>query len=251
MFVNSPHLPDHRVIRAAVSGENKAIIASLKMNLIEPVLISRSCDLSIPVSSHADMLIHHLGNELIIAAEPNSIYVKELKSLGFIAIDSHFLLSPKYPNDIRLNCLRIGKKLFGMIDFVDPAIKSFCDKNNVKMIKCKQGYTKCSVCIVNEHAVITADPHLAALCREEGIDVLRIREGYIELPGYLYGFIGGCSGLIDNNLIAFTGEINNHPDYNKIVSFLSAQNTNYICLTKGNLIDIGGIIPLLVTEEKR
>ena len=50
--------------------------------------------------------------------------------------------------------------------------------------------------------------------------------------------------MIDNNLLAFTGKLNSHPDFELIRAFLYKYNVNYIELTEGPLIDIGGIIPV-------
>ena len=48
-----------------------------------------------------------------------------------------------------------------------------------------------------------------------GIDVLLIRPGYIELPGYPYGFIGGTNGNLSKDIIVFSGSLKEHPDYEK------------------------------------
>ena len=85
----------------------------------------------------------------------------------------------------------------------------------LELIPVKQGYAKCSLCIVSENAVITADEGLAyTLCRA-GLDVLKIIPGCIRLPGYGYGFIGGCCGKLDAATMAFAGDPLTHPDGKK------------------------------------
>ena len=76
------------------------------------------------------------------------------------------------------------------------------------------------------------------------MDVLLIRQGYIELPGVDYGFIGGSSFKVNKNTLAFTGNIKLHPDYNNIKSFAHNHNVELLSLTENTMIDIGSIIPI-------
>ena len=92
--------------------------------------------------------------------------------------------------------------------------------------------------------MITSDPSITTACRKAGFDVLQIRPGFIELPGYSHGFIGGCCGLISADRLAVCGELNTHPDHDRIHRFLTQHNVSVIELCKGPLQDIGGIIPL-------
>ena len=60
-----------------------------------------------------------------------------------------------------------------------------------------------------------------------------------------YGFIGGCSGLISNDTIVFFGNIEKHPDYDKIKVFVNSKNKTILSLSNENLLDLGSLIPLL------
>jgi hypothetical protein len=64
---------------------------------------------------------------------------------------------------------------------------------------------------------------------------------FIELKGLDYGFIGGASGLISPNLLAFAGDITAHPDFDKIEKFLFKNGINIKILDDGPLMDIGTI----------
>ena len=77
------------------------------------------------------------------------------------------------------------------------------------------------------------------------MQALKIRDGFIELPGYNYGFIGGACGLISPYKLAFAGDVTRHPDYLAIKTFLHSQKVEAICLHDGNLFDIGGILPIM------
>ena len=107
-----------------------------------------------------------------------------------------------------------------------------------------QGYTRCAAAIVDQNSVITADMGLSMVLKRAGLTVLEIQPGAIRLPGYPYGFIGGCCGLIAPNQLAFTGSLGFHPDSQKIKSFLQERGVQWIELTNEPLLDIGGIIPI-------
>lgn len=71
-----------------------------------------------------------------------------------------------------------------------------------------------------------------------------LSKGQIKLIGHEYGFIGGCCGFIDKNLLAFNGRLDTIDDADKIKDFLGKYNVKYIELTDAPLTDIGGIVPL-------
>ena len=77
------------------------------------------------------------------------------------------------------------------------------------------------------------------------MNVLKIRTGYIELPGQNYGFIGGAGGKLAENLIAFTGDITTHPDYDKICGFCKNSGVDIYSLGKNVPIDIGSLLPVI------
>jgi hypothetical protein len=108
----------------------------------------------------------------------------------------------------------------------------------------KQGYTKCSTCVVGENAIITADASIANAALANSVETLLIRSGHIALPGFDYGFIGGAAGLIDNSLLAVCGKLASHPDSGAIRAFCTARCVNIVELADRPLIDIGGIVTL-------
>ena len=113
------------------------------------------------------------------------------------------------------------------------------------MINVKQGYCKCSICIVDDNSIITSDEGIYKEVIKYGIDCLLIQKGHIDLFELDYGFIGGCSGLISDKTLMFFGDIKKHPDYNKINTFVSSKNKTIISLSDENLLDLGSLIPLL------
>ena len=150
-----------------------------------------------------------------------------------------------YPDDVPLNSAFIGNCLFCNPRTIDPFILNYALKSGHTITSVRQGYTKCSIAIITESAIITADTIIAKKAKELKMDVLKIREGHIELSGFSYGFIGGCCGKISRDLMVFTGNIELHPDGKNIISFLRNYGIYAYSLSQEHILkDIGGIIPV-------
>lgn len=246
-FVKIPNLPQKKVAVAIVSAQlHPDIIQNLFSMGISTIKLPPCENLPPPVASHPDLLVHYLGNGQIIVSKNVIDSVRtQLTMLGFNIIKDDTVLFPEYPHDIPLDAARIGDFLFCCEKCTDKRLLQYCAKEHIQVLSVKQGYSKCSVCIVNEDSIITADEGIAFAAGQKGISVLKIREGSIKLPGYNYGFIGGCCGKVSKNKIGFLGDITLHPDYSSIKRFLGERGIEIMRLGKGMLCDFGGIIPVL------
>lgn len=244
-FISTPNLPESDVALSAVSGTYPAITDALRARKIDIIPVMPCKTLDAPVSDHADMLLHHLGGDRVVVAKGEETLKIKLEQYGFQAAYSNVCVESLYPQDVKLNCARIGRRqLIGNGKTMDVAIQEFCVCNQIELINVKQGYAKCSTVVVDSKSIITADPSIAAAATNAGIDVLKITPGYVNLEGYEYGFLGGTCGMIAKGKLAFTGSIQNHPDYNEIKNFCNYKNVELVSLVEGPLLDIGGILPL-------
>ena len=150
--------------------------------------------------------------------------------------------SRDYPNNVLLNCLFLGNRLYGKLSAIDETVLEYCKEQEIELVNVNQGYTRCSTLVVNDNAVITADPSIEDALRKNGVEVLRISQGQIRLEGFDYGFIGGCSGRI-NNTIFFFGNIREHSDYSGIKDYIMEHNSKIEILCDNMpLTDIGGFV---------
>ncbi len=251
-FVRIPNLPEHNVAGAVVSGVHNQEMATIRNNLREagiyPIRTYVHKTIQPPVAAHADMLCHHFGkNTFLLALESNAIsrLSHRLKQLGAQLLYTEKHLQAQYPADVGLNGARVGNRLFGNINALDPVLLQIYRQNGIAIYHTQQGYAKCNTAVVDSNSVITEDPSVATACQTCGVQVLKIRPGYVRLPGYPYGFIGGACGLIGPKQLAFCGDIRRHPDYPAIHSFLQQRHIDEICLADFSLLDIGGILPVL------
>lgn len=234
-----PNLPTNKVRHVVVSPEFNSLALSLEECGIEPLFVS-SCSVVIKqVSNHSDILFSYLGNGYYMVEKSQRSLDSVLTSLGFKSENSNVSLAQKYPYDVFLNTCILNDLIIG-----SDAVKDLWSNDNRNFIPVKQGYTKCSVCVVDEHSLITDDLSIADACKAIDIDALFVSKGSVKLSGFDYGFIGGCSGKISRDTIAFFGDIRTHSDYSKIKSFLAYRGVYDYSLCSGNLIDVGSIIPI-------
>ena len=160
----------------------------------------------------------------------------------FTQNDCKSKVGQRYPENVRLNCLYFGKKLYGKLNAVDPAVLDFCAENGIETVNINQGYARCSTFVITQNAAITADKSLEKALKNNGAEVLLISPGHIRLEGFDYGFIGGA-GFTDNGTAYFFGNLAQHPDYERIKLFCKKQHVKIeIVCHEEPLTDIGGVV---------
>ena len=177
------------------------------------------------VAAHPDMLMCKLG-----AAPESELVFADLS-----------LLTRDYPGDARYNAICLDRYFVHRLDITAPKLLKKASEHGLELINVRQGYTKCSSVVVDGKSIITADNGVAsALEKLPGMDVLRVRPGYVMLPGFATGFIGGASGRIGNE-VWFNGDITAHPDHSAIRSFIEERGLG-IRWFDYELEDVGSLI---------
>ena len=146
-------------------------------------------------------------------------------------------------------CILGDKVIYNPKTVPDTIVKCLTTGDRAVQISSRQGYSRCSVCVVSDNAIITADEGICRSAEAHGVNVLKIRPGYIDLPGFDYGFIGGASFKISDTKLAFTGRLDSHPDAEQMIGFASLHNVDIVYITDKPAFDIGGAIP--ITEASK
>lgn len=146
---------------------------------------------------------------------------------------------PQYPGDATLCAKCIGSAVIHSEAVTDPVIRSLTDE----WIDVRQGYSACSVLVVDDRSLITSDRGIAATAAAHGIEVLQIRAGHIKLEGFDYGFFGGAA-FAANDTVYFTGDPAQHPDGDKIIRLIRNRRKSVEILTDSPMFDIGGAVVL-------
>ncbi len=196
----------------------------------------------LPEQQHADMQILPIKNKLFVLNECKGLQ-NNLKQKNPVICQKN--INNKYPDNIILNFLFLNNCLYGKMSALDSKVDEFCRKNNIELVNINQGYARCSTLVLNNKAVITSDKSIEKALMKNGVEVLLISAGNIELNGFDYGFIGGAGGKLNNNTIVFFGDAARHPDYNLIDNFCKKHNLKIEILCKQYpLTDIGGIVKI-------
>lgn len=231
-------------MRVAVDRRiSKGSLLSLRSFGFEPVLMPPSPLLQPGVASHTDMLIF-IGFGGIFCHtsyyEANRELINELAGDKYTVYVSHEQMSSDYPSDVLFNGCILGKHLICNTKTISRLILDAAENNGYNILHVPQGYTKCSICIVDANALITSDRAIARICSNIGIDVLTVSEGHISLPPYSYGFIGGAGGSCGES-VYFCGSLDKHPDGEAIKNFCKKYGKSAISLSDEQLLDVGSL----------
>lgn len=238
-FIKIPNLPSKKITSVLVDFRtNINSIKKLNSLGIRVYTTKRHPELYEAVSGHPDMTIHHLGGNKFVVAPDFQDVLSEIPNIEIIVGKSE--LNSLYPYDIAYNAARVGNFLIHNFKYTDKLIL----ENTEELIKIdvKQGYSKCSVCIVCENAIITSDIGIAKKCDNFGIDVLHVDDSDIVLRGVSHGFIGGSCGLISHNTLAINGNLKYHKNYEEILDFCNKYKVEILELHNGLIKDIGSLI---------
>ena len=221
------------------TAKEKDLLNSLNLNIIE---IPKCNDVYEAINGHVDIQINILdkkSKKIIINRNIDENFKKKLSDLNIKYIESENSLKETYPNNIFLNALILEDYFIHNLNFSDKNLLKY--QSEKTLINVKQGYTKCSCLPVNNKAIITSDIGIYKALSKYGFDILLLPPGDIILKGLNYGFIGGCGGLINDETMAFFGNLEYYKYGYEVKAFLKKHNVNPIYLSDEKLHDRGSL----------
>ena len=233
----------------------KDYLRSLGYNIIENVY---NLDLYDEIASHIDIEYVKVDRNIVVSPKRYVEYQKELSACNNTIIKGKDNVSGVYPKDILYNVCIIGKRAIHSFKYTDPRLKEILVSNGYECIDVSQGYSNCSILVIDENSCITGDIKIAKTLLDYGIDVLFVNEPDIKLLkrtginenniqrmffeySDMSGFIGGSMACIGDTIIVF-GDINNFVNKDKIVSFIESKGKKVKDFEGLNIIDYGGIM---------
>ena len=203
------------------------------------------------ISSHVDIHVCKIGSKLIIEKSKYQEILGLLKKVNYsesIEVGQESI-GKKYPQDIKYNVCIIGNKAIYNFEYTDSKIKEELIKQNYELINTNQGYTNCSIAVIDDNSAIVTDKGLYKILEKHKIDVLYLKENLdiklLTKSGYSTrnGFIGGAISRIGNNIVVF-GDLNKIDKQSKIRNFILSKNLNIIEFKNLDIIDYGGIVEI-------
>lgn len=223
-----------------VSGEYPQLGIALRQLGFETIETKKDARLPKPIQWHPDMQASVLDGRVFTLKGGELPELLKQREIPFEETDA--LPESCYPKDVLCNVLAWEGYVLGNPKTVDQKLLRAAEGRT--WISVRQGYAACSTALVDEQSAITADMGIAAQLERCGMKVLRIQAGHIRLPGYSYGFIGGCCGKLSADVMAFVGSLERHPDAKQIQEFLDCRHVSALSLTDGELLDVGGMFRL-------
>ncbi len=246
-YLKYPNLPKNKVAYVILGQDNVPLLEkSLKKHNINICSLEGDSRLDKRVCTHTDMIMFHMGSNQIILSKNQANFPFEDAKISV----SEAKISENYPYDIALNAVIIGKKLICNKKYTDKTIIEYANKIHLNIIDVKQGYSKCSIAPICDNAIITDDGGIANSATDAGIDTLYIDKRFVICAGFDYGFIGGASGMIDKNVLAFTGVFTDTDIKNKVETFSAKHGVRIEYLTNKPMFDVGSIIPIIELSER-
>ncbi|MBE7032664.1 MAG: hypothetical protein E7406_00365 [Ruminococcaceae bacterium] len=235
--MNYPYLPEEKVTLfiADTKIPDAAVITPPSIDVL-PTAMRRHADLGIVIIS---------SKKAVCPPETYAYYKNALSPYGFEIIKGKTHIESHYPKDSAYNVGIVGKKCFLNKKVCDKLLFDILISEGYEIIEVKQGYTKCSICPIDENSFITGDVSIYKAGKEEKMDVLLISNDNISLPGFSNGFFGGCTGMSSFNELLINGNVDTLPNASDMKNFLTKKNIKIRNLTEGEVKDIGSIIPLM------
>ena len=222
----------------------KETLKCLGYELIE---IKKSTNVYPEISSHVDIFACKIKDKIIVEKHIYDILKNKFKRK---IIKGTSTVQNVYPNDINYNVCIVGNKAIHNFKHTDSKITQELEKNNFERINVKQGYSNCSIAVIDENSIILSDKGLYNSLENAGIDMLFL--DYIPNIKLLNengeysqknGFIGGAISRIGDNIVVF-GDLDKIDYNNKIRNFIKKKNLNIKEFTGINVVDYGGIMEI-------
>lgn len=193
---------------------------------------------------HADMQISFVEpGKAVCAPECYQYYKSALMNCDCEIMAGDTILSCNYPGDIAYNIIVAEKTAIHNFRYTDPKILNFISSK--KCVNVSQGYTACTLCMINENAFITSDRGIKRTLVGLGADVLLIDDSQIRLKGFEHGFFGGASVMLSENILAVNGNVMNLSDGCAVCNFCAGYGVDVISLSDEYVTDVGSIIPVV------
>ena len=233
------------IIDNRMRAEEKNKLESLGYKIIE---LNSSENVYQEISSHTDIFCTKIRNNLIVEPSQYQLIKNNIQN-DINLIKGETSLKNNYPEDVGYNVCIIGNYAIHNFQYTDSKIKEILQRENYNLINVKQGYTKCSIAVIDDRSLITADKGLYNELIKYNFDILflnyklnikLINKGKFST---MNGFIGGAISKIGNNVF-ISGDLNKIDKNNQIKNFIKKRNLNIISFSDLDVIDYGGIIEI-------
>ena len=221
---------------------------TLKYLGYELVPIQRSNNVYPEISSHVDIFTTKIGDTLVVEKSQFEDLTFMLKKSEYNIVRGKEQIEMNYPDDIKYNVAIIGNYAVHNFKYTDKKVLKLLQEGGYELIDVEQGYTNCSIAVIDDTSVITTDKKIAERLRANNLSVLlldytpdiKLLDEHGRYSS-MQGFIGGAIGKVDNNIIIF-GDLEKIDRDGKIRNFITERHLQIIEFNGLDVIDYGGIL---------
>ena len=221
---------------------------TLKYLGYELVPIQRSNNVYPEISSHVDIFTTKIGDTLVVEKSQFEDLTFMLKKSEYNIVRGKEQIEMHYPDDIKYNVAIIGNYAVHNFKYTDKKVLKLLQEGGYELIDVEQGYTNCSIAVIDDTSVITTDKKIAERLRANNLSVLlldytpdiKLLDEHGRYSS-MQGFIGGAIGKVDNNIIIF-GDLEKIDRDGKIRNFITERHLQIIEFNGLDVIDYGGIL---------
>lgn len=236
---------EYIIIDNRMRNIEKNTLKYLGYRLVE---IDKSNNVYAEISSHVDIFTTKIGDTLVVEKSKYDDLLFMLNKTEYNVISGKEEVGINYPEDIKYNVCLIGNYAVHNFKYTDKNVLKILKENGYELINVEQGYTNCSIAVIDDTSVITTDKKIAEKLIANNISVLfldytpdiKLKDEYGNYSN-MTGFIGGAIGKVDNNIIVF-GDLDKIDKNNKIRDFIKVRNLNIIDFKGLDVIDYGGLV---------
>lgn len=196
------------------------------------------------ISGHPDIFVCPLPHEIVVAPNLPLSWKERLQACASRPIvNGRLPVGDTYPTSARYNLAFSEAACVGGAQ-LDPALTEVARSASRRWITVRQGYTRCNLLWLGD-AFVTSDRGIEKALRAAGFDGLWVDPAPILLPGFPYGFIGGCAGT-DGAHVFWTGALKHlgSKTAQALRALAEKKGLETIELSQGPLIDGGGLIQI-------
>ena len=123
------------------------------------------------ISYHVDIFCCKIKDKVVL--EPSVYkYLKEEKNDLKNIICGKNIVSSKYPLDVLYNVCCIGENIIHNFKYTDEKILEIVQNEKLNMININQGYSNCSIAVIDDNSVVVTDKKIAEKLIENDIPII-------------------------------------------------------------------------------
>ena len=197
------------------------------------------------IAGHPDIFFCPVDEKIITAPNIPAVYLDFLIKRKVDYVTGKTNVGNRKTNTTPYNAVITEKYVIHNSRFTDGSILE--ETKNKIFIDVKQSFTRCSLMPLRGNNFLVSDKGIAMKLHEYGLNCHYFSPEEIILPGFPYGFIGGCMGAYYNKIFII-GSLKYHSDGAKTKRLLKRLNYEIVELYDGKLIDSGSLFFLHVAQ---